>query len=376
METLKILIVDDEKDIRTGIHRALKDFKVSFPFCDDDFDFIILDAESGEDALSIIDNETVDIVLLDNKLPGMEGVEVLEYINNKPIDCAVMMITSYASIELALRATNNGAFNFIPKPFSAQDLKSAIESITKHLFLKRMTNRMKAEAKQIRFKFLSVLSHELKSPINAVEGYLRIMKDKQAGDNIADYEKMIDRSLTRLESMRGLIMDMLDFTKIESGAKNREIVEIDLVEIAKMAVDSIYPMAIQRNINIIREFPLNLKMIADAGEMEIIFNNLLSNAVKYNKENGTVNFRIYNKKNLVIIEVEDSGIGMSESERSLVFKEFTRIKTRQTKNISGSGLGLSIMKKIIKLNKGKVKLESQPDVGTKFVVELPLDVTL
>ncbi|MFH0999763.1 MAG: hybrid sensor histidine kinase/response regulator [Bacteroidota bacterium] len=376
METLKILIVDDEKDIRTGIHRALKDFKVSFPFCDDDFDFIILDAESGEDALSIIDNETVDIVLLDNKLPGMEGVEVLEYINNKPLDCAVMMITSYASIELALRATNNGAFNFIPKPFSAQDLKSAIESITKHLFLKRMTNRMKAEAKQIRFKFLSVLSHELKSPINAVEGYLRIMKDKQAGDNIADYEKMIDRSLTRLESMRGLIMDMLDFTKIESGAKNREIVEIDLVEIAKMAVDSIYPMAIQRNINIIREFPLNLKMIADAGEMEIIFNNLLSNAVKYNKENGTVNFRIYNKKNLVIIEVEDSGIGMSESERSLVFKEFTRIKTRQTKNISGSGLGLSIMKKIIKLNKGKVKLESQPDVGTKFVVELPLDVTL
>lgn len=376
METLKILIVDDEKDIRTGIHRALKDFKVSFPFCDDDFDFIILDAESGEDALSIIDNETVDIVLLDNKLPGMEGVEVLEYINNKPLDCAVMMITSYASIELALRATNNGAFNFIPKPFSAQDLKSAIESITKHLFLKRMTNRMKAEAKQIRFKFLSVLSHELKSPINAVEGYLRIMKDKQAGDNIADYEKMIDRSLTRLESMRGLIMDMLDFTKIESGAKNREIVEIDLIEIAKMAVDSIYPMAIQRNISIIREFPLNLKMIADAGEMEIIFNNLLSNAVKYNKENGTVNFRIYNKKNLVIIEVEDSGIGMSESERSLVFKEFTRIKTRQTKNISGSGLGLSIMKKIIKLNKGKVKLESQPDIGTKFVVELPLDVSL
>jgi signal transduction histidine kinase len=376
METLKILIVDDEKDIRTGIHRALKDFKVSFPFCDDDFDFIILDAESGEDALSIIDNETVDIVLLDNKLPGMEGVEVLEYINNKPLDCAVMMITSYASIELALRATNNGAFNFIPKPFSAQDLKSAIESITKHLFLKRMTNRMKAEAKQIRFKFLSVLSHELKSPINAVEGYLRIMKDKQAGDNIADYEKMIDRSLTRLESMRGLIMDMLDFTKIESGAKNREIVEIDLIEIAKMAVDSIYPMAIQRNVKIIREFPLNLKMIADAGEMEIIFNNLLSNAVKYNKENGTVNFRIYTKKELVIIEVEDSGIGMSDSERALVFKEFTRIKTRQTKNISGSGLGLSIMKKIIKLNKGRVKLESQPDVGTKFVVELPLDVTL
>jgi len=372
MEILKLLIVDDEVAIRSGIHRALKDFSVDFPFYEDGFEFEILDADSGEEALSIIEKDKIDIVLLDNKLPGIEGIEVLEYIKRKSMDCAVMMITSYASIELAIRATNNGAFNFIPKPFSAQDLKSAVESITKHLFLKRMTHRMKAEGKQVRFKFLSVLSHELKSPINAVEGYLRIMKDKQAGDDIAAYEKMIDRSLTRIESMRGLIMDMLDFTKIESGKKNRSIVELDVIEIAKLAIDSIYPVAIQMNVEIIPDFPETLIMKGDGSELEIIFNNLLSNAVKYNKENGTVKFTIRKENKSAIFTVEDTGIGMNEKEQALLFHEFTRIKTRKTKNISGSGLGLSIMKKVIDLNGGNVFVESEADIGSKFTVEIPL----
>lgn len=372
MEILKLLVVDDEAAIRSGIHRALRDFSVDFPFYEDDFEFEIIDAESGEEALSIIEKDKIDIVLLDNKLPGIEGIEVLEYIKRKSVDCAVMMITSYASIELAIRATNNGAFNFIPKPFSAQDLKSAVESITKHLFLKRMTRRMKAEGKQVRFEFLSVLSHELKSPINAVEGYLRIMKDRQAGDDIAAYEKMIDRSLTRIESMRGLIMDMLDFTRIESGKKNRSIVELDVIEIAKLAVDSIYPVAIQMNVEIIPDFPETLIMKGDGSELEIIFNNLLSNAVKYNKENGTVKFTIRKENEFAIFTVEDTGIGMSEKEQALLFKEFTRIKTRKTKNISGSGLGLSIMKKVIDLNKGSVYVNSETDIGSKFTVEIPL----
>lgn len=372
METLKLLIVDDEPGIRMGIRRSLKDYTVSFPFFDDDFNFEITDTDTGEEAIDILKSGKTDIVLLDNKLPGMEGIEVLEYINKNSIDAAVMMITSYASIELAVKATNNGAFNFIPKPFSSQDLKSAIESITKHLFLKRMTSKMKEEAKQIRFKFLSVLSHELKSPINAIEGYLRIMKDKQAGKDIAAYEKMIDRSLTRLDSMRGLIMDMLDFTKIESGSKTRNIKTVNLAELGKMAVDSIYPVAIQKNIVINRNFEEGLLVKADAAEMEIIFNNLLSNAVKYNNEEGRVEFSISGDGKSVLIRVSDTGIGMSEEEQAMLFKEFSRIRSDKTKNISGSGLGLSIMKKVVDLNKGHITVESKPDRGSVFTVSLPL----
>ncbi len=372
METLNLLVVDDESGIRTGIERALKDFTVSFPFCDDDFNFKIINAGTGEEAIQLLESEKMDILLLDNKLPGIEGVEVLEYINNNRIDTAVMMITSYASIDLAIRATNSGAFNFIPKPFSSQDLKSAVESVTKHLFLKRMTLKMKDEAKQVRFKFLSVLSHELKSPINAIEGYLRMMKDKQAGEDISSYEHMIERSLTRIDSMRGLIMDMLDLTRIESGSKKRHLSVINIIDIAKMAADSVYPLAIQKNVTISTDFPDKLDMKVDSGEIEIIFNNLLSNAVKYNRDKGKVIFSIKKKDNKAVITVQDTGIGMTAEEQAVLFREFTRIKTDKTRNISGSGLGLSIMKKILDLYNGTVSVTSKPDKGSVFTVELPL----
>ena len=372
MEKLKVLIVDDEPGIRSGIERILRNYTIGFPFLDEDFSYEMIEAATGEEALDIINKGHVDIILLDNKLPGIQGIEVLEEVNKMKLDAAVMMITSYASLDIAVKATNFGAFNFVPKPFTPQELKAAIESISKHLFLKRMTKRMNKEGKQIRFQFLSVLSHELKSPLNAIEGYLKIMQDKQVGDSIDDYMAMIDRSLIRIKGMRGLIMDLLDLTKLESGKKNRELKKIDLAEIAWLAIHTIEPLAIQRNVKVHFDSDEDMIFTADSEEIEIIFNNLLSNAVKYNKENGEIHFNIKKKSTAIVIKVEDTGIGISEENLSRLFQEFTRIKTDKTRDISGSGLGLSIMKKLVVLYGGTVDVQSTPDIGTTFTVTLPL----
>ncbi len=372
MASLKVLVVDDEPGIRMGIQRILKNFCVSYPFMDEDFNFETIEAETGELAIEIIDKEQIDIILLDNKLPGIEGIEVLDYIKSKNYNALVMMITSYASLELAVKATQRGAYNFVPKPFTPDELRAAMENITKKLFLQRMTDKMYVEGKQIRFQFLSVLSHELKSPINAIEGYLNIMKDKQVGSNIEDYQVMINRSLERIKGMRNLIFDLLDLTRIESGKKQRNFSKVDLAEIANIAVATVEPMAIQKNIRIHKSFQKDITYDADTNEIEIIFNNLLSNAVKYNIENGQVYLRIAKSNELIKIEVEDTGIGMTEAEIESLFKDFTRIKNEKTKYISGSGLGLSITKKIISLYNGKILTESTPNKGTKFSVELPL----
>jgi signal transduction histidine kinase len=373
MASLKVLIVDDEPGIRSGITRILTNYSVDFPFLEEEFTFDLQEAGSGEDAIKIIDSSEVDIVLLDNKLPGMDGIEVLEYINKKQYDCSVMMITSYASLDLAIKATNNGAYNFVPKPFTPQELKTSIEGITKNLYLRRMTKKMNTEGKQIRFQFLSVLSHELKSPINAIEGYLRIMEDKQVGNNIEDYAVMISRSLERIKGMRSLIMDMLDLTRLESGKKTRDARKIDLVELAKISKDTMSPLAIQKNVKIhINSLEEQMYYLADYQEIEIIFNNLISNAVKYNKDNGEVRCDISENDKGVIIKVADSGIGMSEEELPRLFQEFVRIKNEKTKSISGTGLGLSIMKKIVEeVYHGMVTVTSKPDVGTTFTIELP-----
>ncbi|HBS85302.1 MAG: hypothetical protein A2W91_15970 [Bacteroidetes bacterium GWF2_38_335] len=371
MEKLKVLVVDDEPGIRSGIERILRTFSVGFPFLAEDFSFDIIEAGSGEKAIEIINAEKMDIVLLDNKLPGIYGIDVLEYINKNQPDISVMMITSYASLDLAVKATNNGAYNFMPKPFTPQELKASIESITKHLFLKRMTKKMNETGKQIRFQFLSVLSHELKSPLNAIDGYLKIMKDKQVGENIEDYMVMIDRSMERIKGMRTLIMDLLDLTKIESGKKNRDITMVDLYEVARLAIDTVEPLAIQKNIKVHLNAEENIWLKTDKDEMDIVFNNLISNAVKYNRDGGSVNVNIKKTDTAITFSVEDTGIGMDEEEVSRLFGEFVRIKNAKTKNITGSGLGLSIAKKMVELNNGTITLESKPDVGTKFTVVIP-----
>lgn len=373
MATLNVLIVDDEPGIRSGIVRILNNFSVDFPFLDEEFDFNLIEVETGENALEHIDGGNVDIVLLDNKLPGIDGIEVLEYINKKEIDCSVMMITSYASLELAIKATNNGAYNFVPKPFTPAELKSSMEGITKNLYLRRMTKKMNTEGKQIRFQFLSVLSHELKSPINAIEGYLNIMRDRQLGENITDYAVMIDRSLERIKGMRSLIMDMLDLTRLESGKKSRDEKKVDMVELMRISKDTISPLAIQKNIKIhIDAQPESILYLADRQEIEIIFNNLVSNAVKYNKDGGEVTCLLRDEGDHLRIAVSDTGIGLSQEDISKLFREFVRIKNEKTKAISGSGLGLSILKKIVEeVYQGTVSVESEPDKGSTFTVILP-----
>ncbi|MBK9357226.1 MAG: hybrid sensor histidine kinase/response regulator [Bacteroidales bacterium] len=373
MAEYKILVVDDEPGIRMGTRRILQNFKVDYPFMDEHIEFVVLEAATGEDGIEIIDREMPDIILLDNKLPGIQGVEVLEYVKKRLYDIVVVMITSYASLELAVKATRDGAYDFIPKPFTPQELRGSIENITKQLFLKRMTQKMNKEGKLIRFQFLSVLSHELKAPINAIEGYVKMMNDRQFGDDMAAYQEMIDRMQERIKGMRSLIMDLLDLTKIESGKPVQHLESVNITGIAQISIDTMRPYSIQKDVDIYLNTKEKIMMDADPNEIEIIFNNLISNAVKYNRNGGRVDVFIESKKDAVVLQVSDSGIGMTDEEKARLFQDFVRIKNQKTKNITGSGLGLSILKKIVDMYHGEIDVQSVPDKGTTFTITIPVN---
>jgi two-component system sensor histidine kinase/response regulator len=366
MAVLKVLVIDDEPGIRSGVSRILNNFHVTYPFMDEDYTFEVTEAGTGEEGIDM-----PDILLLDNKLPGIQGIEVLEYIRKRNYDIVVAMITSYASLDVAIRATRDGAIDFIPKPFTPQELKSSIENITKQQYLKRITHKMKQEGKKVRYQFLSVLSHELKAPLNALEGYLRMMQEKQAGDRIEDYTTPIERSLQRIQGMRSLIMDLLDFTKIRLERKEEKIQEVDLAEVASEAIVTVQPYAIQMDVSINLEIRSEVIIMADPDDMEIVFNNLISNAVKYNKIGGKAEITLDSSDNEAIIIFSDSGIGITKDDIENLFTEFVRIKNEKTRNISGSGLGLSIVKKVVELYHGTINVDSTPDVGTTFTIKLP-----
>ena len=371
MAILKVLVVDDEPGIRSGVTRILKTFQVNYPFMDEDYTYEVIEAATGEDGIDIIDREKPDIVLLDNKLPGIQGIDVLEYIRNKRYDIVVAMITSYASLDVAVKAHKFGATDFIPKPFTPQELKSSIENITKQQYLKRITHQMNEEGRKIRYQFLSVLSHELKAPLNAIEGYLRMMQEKQSGDLIEDYAIPVERSLQRIQSMRNLIMDLLDFTKIRLERKEEKVEEVHLSSIASNAIVTVQPYAIQMEVSVAMNVKSDAIIMADPTDMEIIFNNLVSNSVKYNKRGGRAEVTIDENADEVVISFSDTGIGIKEEDRENLFSEFVRIKNEKTKNITGSGLGLSIVRKVVELYNGSIAVDSVPDIGTTFTVRLP-----
>ena len=132
------------------------------------------------------------------------------------------------------------------------------------------------------------------------------------------------------------------------------------------------PMAIQMEVDIKLECPDEFFVMVDAEEMEIILNNLISNAVKYNKIGGTVICRLKAANKKLIIEIEDTGIGIPEDDIPTLFREFVRIRQKETKHIMGSGLGLSIVKRLIALYDGTIEVESHPGEGSIFRVVLPV----
>jgi two-component system, sensor histidine kinase and response regulator len=370
MYDLKVLAVDDEPNMCSGIARILQNFKMSIPDIEDTITFNVDTAGTGEEALEKIRLNQPDILFLDYKLPGISGLEVLEHIEQKDDKMITIMITAFASLETAVSAIKSGAFDFLAKPFTPQELRSVITKAAQSLILARQVRKLNEEKRQVRFQFISVLGHELKAPLSAVEGYLNMIHDRACGNELITYDNMVDRCLVRTDQMRKLIADILEMTKIEAGTRKREVQELDLSEIAKMTIETVTPDALKNNIkiNLVAETPSNF--IADKVEMEMVFNNLISNAVKYNRPDGEVNIKIEKVANEVTIEVKDTGIGMTKEDSQKLFNEFVRIKNSKTKNIMGSGLGLSTVKKIAKIYNGDALVESVPDVGSTFTIRL------
>jgi signal transduction histidine kinase len=369
-EKYNILVVDDEIGMCTGVEKTLKKFSVPI---DDSKTHILYNTQSvltGADFYRVIESNHFDLVLLDYKLPDVTGLELLEYITENKKDTLVIMVTAYATLETAVQSTKIGAYDFLAKPFTPEELRNVIKKATIHLVLAKQARNFEEERRKIRFQFISVLSHELKAPLNAVEGYIDILNKRYNNISEEDYKNFLSRSKIRIDGMRKLIFDLLDLTRIESGEKQRDIKKLNLNEIIKSSVELFLNDAQKRNININLFVNPSLDFYADRHEMEIILNNLISNAVKYNKDNGKVNIKIKKHNNNVKIIVSDTGIGIKKEDIPELFQEFTRIKNENTLHILGSGLGLSTLKKITTLYNGDVRIRSTLKKGTTFIVYL------
>jgi signal transduction histidine kinase len=368
MKMLKLMIVDDETAMGTVIQRALKGYVIHMPEINMEIGLDIAYHQTGEQALEAIGCDSPDILLLDNKLPGISGMDILAQLSAGTFDLLTVMITAYATLDNAVTATKRGAFDFLAKPFTPDELKSVVKKAATHLLLQRQALRLSEEKRKVRFEFISVLAHELKAPLAAVEQYLSILEELE---DKADRKRLLDRSTLRIQGMRKLILDLLDLTRVESGQRKRNLERLDLVHIIDDAMALMKPAADEKDVGMHFHGADRACLMGDRWELETMIANLLSNAVKYNKDHGRVDIDLtVHEKAEFRIGFRDTGLGISPEDARGLFREFSRIRNEAGEGIPGSGLGLSIVKKIASLYQGDIELESTPGRGSTFTLVL------
>jgi len=485
----RVLVVDDERDIRDGCERILirRSCEVS-------------KAANGIEALELIQATPFDIVLLDLKMPGMDGMEVLLRLRESRPETLVIVITGYATIETAIEAMKRGAYDFIPKPFKPDQLRIVVDramekkrltdeaqrldqerrrtlkdldmeksrtrtiiqalpdgvmvstpdahvalmnpaltrmlmlgpdaartgehvgrylqdeafcnmiedtsrgevasggSVTCDLereggvFLRAQSTPVWSETGEclgavtvlmditelkrldrLKSEFVTKVSHELRSPLSTIQQQLAMVLNDFVGGAEDEQRHILSRAKEKTQGLITLIGDILDLSRMEAGLVLRGSQNVDVRDLLKAVVDFLEGKARGKKQTLAFTAPGGdlPSVVADPQALEIVFSNLITNAIHYTAEGGAIQVRLEPAGEELCVAVQDNGFGIEERHRERIFEKFYRIKNDQTRYITGTGLGLPIVKGIVDALGGRIELESEPGKGSTFRVFLP-----
>lgn len=360
-EQATVLVIDDELAIRDSCCQVLtKD------------GYRAETAINGDIGLRKIRDIKPDLVLIDLKMPGIGGMELLGKIDDIDPNIISVVITGYATIELAVEAIKLNAYDFIPKPFTPDQLRIVVERGLERRRLAIESARLQQEKEIMKENFITLVSHQLRSPLASVKQYFVVILEGFTGEVSSKQKEMIERASNHIDFLLQLINDWLDMSRIEAGNITKKFGPVDLILILSETLQLLIPLADARKVTIDLNLHDNLPMIqGDRESLKQAFTNLISNGIYYNREGGTVTVSTAEEGNDLTVEICDTGIGISEDNLHFIFEEFFRVKCKETQGLNGSGLGLPIAKRIIEAHNGSIRVTSEVGKGTTFCVTLP-----
>jgi signal transduction histidine kinase len=223
------------------------------------------------------------------------------------------------------------------------------------------------EIKKLKDEFVYIAAHELRTPVTAIRGYLSMALGNDFGKLSPALEATLKKINGANEQLMRLVNDLLEIARAEAQNTEIEVSKVDLVSATQTVVDSLGAWAQMSGIKIIYERPKSaLYVIANENKLVEILNNFSSNAIKYNKQGGLITIRHQVKRDKIVTEVQDTGIGMTKKELSRLFEKFYRAKNEKAIKVSGTGLGLFIAKQLVEKMGGKVFVESTLGKGSTF----------
>ncbi len=217
---------------------------------------------------------------------------------------------------------------------------------------------------------ISQIVHDLKNPLTTIIASVDFLKNNKVPEkNRSQFYDMIENES---KNILNFINDILEISKLENESQARSDSQCNIVLVTSKVLKDLKPMSSQKNIKVKVNIPEDLNINIPEIRIKQILSNLISNSIKYNKKNGKINIDSYQKNNLLYIEVEDTGIGISDKEQQKIFDKFYRCTEAKKLNIEGTGLGLSIVSNIINAYSGNIKISSAINRGSKFIISLPI----
>jgi two-component system, sensor histidine kinase and response regulator len=391
MDKQVILCIDDEEIILHALEEQLDNI-----FGDE---YKIETSDSGEDALEYFkelmeEGVNVPVIISDYIMPGMNGDELLKEIHAISPDSLKILLTGQASIDGISNAINNAKlYRYIAKPWDKNDLvltvKEAIKSYLQDLKIKKqykellvlntsLEEKVKQRTEELSLvnaskdKFFSIIAHDLKSPFNALLGLSEIMIDNW--DDMCSEDKIeILRSMhASSKNTFNLLQNLLDWSKSQTGRIQIEKSKFSPYDVIQENINILSHHATNKNIIIKNSVPENSLCFADQNMISTIFRNLISNSIKFTKEGGSIQISVKLIDKFVEYCVADTGIGMDKETVSKLFKITEKVQRSGTAQELGTGLGLILCKEFIEKNNGRIFVESEPNLGSKFFFTIPL----
>lgn len=366
-----ILIVDDSPENIISLQKVLEKN-----------DFEVDTALSGEEALKKILKKSYVLIILDVQMPGMDGFEVAEAISgySKAKETAIIFLSAAtANVKLITKGYSSGGLDYISKPVDMNILLLKVKTFYRIYEQSRALNEMQValraeiefrkEAERKKDEFISVASHELKTPMTSIKGYIQLLERSLDKDDKETIRTRLHKVQNQIEKLNLLIADLLDISKIESGKLkfNKQYFSFNDL------LDHLIEVMQQSNphVKIIKKGSVEGRIYGDEMRIEQVIINFITNAIKYGPDGEEIHIISEVRGQDIYFSVRDFGIGMSEEHRQKVFEKFYRIE-ETSERFQGLGIGLYICQEIIDRHKGKIGVESIPNEGSEFYFQIPL----
>jgi signal transduction histidine kinase len=321
-------------------------------------------------------------------MPGMSGLETLQHARKTAPELICIIITGYATVELAVQAIREGAQDFIAKPFTAELLLQVINREVEHLRLKheakraalleeqnRELERVKAEMQKIATmasRFMLTMVHILRAPVAVLQNSVQLIQKGFVSPE--EQPALLERAGQRAAELLTILDDVLLLSQLKEGVSTARMEPVSVADMLETVLAELRDAADERQITVAVEALDHPTIAASPEHIKELWENLLSNAIRYTNPGGqvTVKLAVDDLRKMLIVVVSDTGIGASAEEIPRIFEEFYRTEAAKAMQETGTGLGLPIVQQIVSLYKGSVQLESVVNQGSTFRLTFPI----